>query len=308
MAISRDRLELYRGRWREILPTFGVASSFLQNKHGPCPMCGGKDRFRFDDKNGEGTYFCNSCGAGNGFHLIQHTTGMSFRETVMAVDKIVGAPPAKFERDSEADRQRAAMIRLWRSSEPIVAGSPPALYLARRGLGELALKKHGLRWCSAVRHPASPALHCAMVAQIAGADHKCVNIHITYLNTDGTKVNIEPAKRVMAGRLPEGAAIRLGRPQRVMGIAEGIETALSARILHKMPVWAAVNGALLAKWVPPAEAEEIWIFGDNDINFAGQAKAYGLAHRLAARKSKGKVRIVFPEKPDTDWNDVLLSR
>src|SRR5690348_13963485 len=52
-----------RGRWREILPCLGVETRYLTNKHGPCPLCGGKDRFRFDDKNGDGTYYCNQCGA-----------------------------------------------------------------------------------------------------------------------------------------------------------------------------------------------------------------------------------------------------
>ena len=44
-----------RGRWREILPRFGIAGRFLQNRHGPCPLCGGKDRYRFDDRDGSGS-------------------------------------------------------------------------------------------------------------------------------------------------------------------------------------------------------------------------------------------------------------
>ncbi|MDI5829610.1 hypothetical protein MJN51_36035, partial [Salmonella enterica subsp. enterica serovar Kentucky] len=34
-------------------------------RHAPCPACGGKDRFRFDD-NGRGSFICNQCGAGDG--------------------------------------------------------------------------------------------------------------------------------------------------------------------------------------------------------------------------------------------------
>ncbi len=40
------------------------------NQHGPCPVCGGKDRFRFDDKRGRGTWFCNYCGHGDGLDLV----------------------------------------------------------------------------------------------------------------------------------------------------------------------------------------------------------------------------------------------
>jgi putative DNA primase/helicase len=46
-----------RGRWREILPQLGIDPRFLSNKQGPCPMCGGKTRFRFDDRDGSGSYY-----------------------------------------------------------------------------------------------------------------------------------------------------------------------------------------------------------------------------------------------------------
>ena len=36
-------------------PSLGVPAKALTNRHGPCPICGGKDRFRFDDKGGRGT-------------------------------------------------------------------------------------------------------------------------------------------------------------------------------------------------------------------------------------------------------------
>ena len=45
-------------------------------KHTSCPACGGKDRFRFDDKQGDGTFYCNQCGAGNGFQLIMNVLNM----------------------------------------------------------------------------------------------------------------------------------------------------------------------------------------------------------------------------------------
>ena len=47
--------ELASGRWHGILTALGVPQEFLTGKHGPCPICGGKDRFRFDNKNGRGT-------------------------------------------------------------------------------------------------------------------------------------------------------------------------------------------------------------------------------------------------------------
>ena len=74
-----DPLEA-NGRWYEILTSLGVSAHYLQDKHGPCPLCGGKDRFRWDDLEGRGTYICNQCGAGTGVTLVmkfKHPCGLS---------------------------------------------------------------------------------------------------------------------------------------------------------------------------------------------------------------------------------------
>jgi phage/plasmid primase-like uncharacterized protein len=41
--------ERAHGRWREILPALGIDGRFLTGKNCPCPMCGGRDRFRLID-------------------------------------------------------------------------------------------------------------------------------------------------------------------------------------------------------------------------------------------------------------------
>lgn len=57
------------GHWPRILPALGV--KVIKNRHQTCPVCGGSDRFRFDDKEGRGTWFCNQCGAGDGLKLVE---------------------------------------------------------------------------------------------------------------------------------------------------------------------------------------------------------------------------------------------
>ena len=57
------------GKWRGILLSVGVPETALNRRHGPCPMCGGTDRFRFDDKEARGTWICGQCGAGDGVML-----------------------------------------------------------------------------------------------------------------------------------------------------------------------------------------------------------------------------------------------
>lgn len=63
------------GKWQQILLSNGVTGDVLDGRHHPCPGCGGKDRMRFDDKDGRGTFFCNGGGtpiAGDGFEALVH--------------------------------------------------------------------------------------------------------------------------------------------------------------------------------------------------------------------------------------------
>jgi putative DNA primase/helicase len=129
-----------------------------------------------------------------------------------------------------------------------------------------------------------------------------VNLHCTFLTPDGQKADVSPAKRVMAGPLPDGCAIRLAPANEFMGIAEGIETAISASLLYALPVWAAVNGMLLSKWVPPEQAKRIYVFADNDASYTGQSKAYALANRLVVQH-KLEVEVLVPPQAGDDWND-----
>ena len=94
-----DVMDLARGRWVEILSTIGgVPVSFLDDKHKPCPSCGeGRDRFRFDDIDGNGTWYCNQCGgkdgaggAGNGISLLMRMKHWSFKEAANAIEQHFG--------------------------------------------------------------------------------------------------------------------------------------------------------------------------------------------------------------------------
>ncbi|MBL8302149.1 MAG: hypothetical protein JNM26_05190, partial [Ideonella sp.] len=48
-----ERIEAARlrahGRWTEILAAGGVDARILQHRNGPCPLCGGTDRFQYTD-------------------------------------------------------------------------------------------------------------------------------------------------------------------------------------------------------------------------------------------------------------------
>lgn len=79
--------------WPAILISQGVGAEFLINRHGPCPGCGGRDRFRFDDRDGRGSWVCGGGGemrTGDGFDLLMHVHGWSQRESFQAVSSWLG--------------------------------------------------------------------------------------------------------------------------------------------------------------------------------------------------------------------------
>ncbi len=65
------------GNWRAVLSSHGIDDRLLDGRHHPCPGCGGTDRFRFDDKEGRGTWICGQGGgaplAGDALELLVHT-------------------------------------------------------------------------------------------------------------------------------------------------------------------------------------------------------------------------------------------
>ena len=95
-----------QGRWAEVLSGLGIDSDYLRKHHGECPGCGGKDRFRFDDINGRGTWYCSGGGndqAGDGFQLLQHVHGWDTKEALARVAGFLGVGPATSLSAAEAD-------------------------------------------------------------------------------------------------------------------------------------------------------------------------------------------------------------
>lgn len=298
--------EAARGKWRGILLQLGVSDKNLSGKHGPCPMCGGTDRFRFDNKGGDGGYICGQCGAGNGFDLLRGVNGWDFKRTASEVDRIVGniaADPAR-KQPNEA-RQREDRQRLWASGVTIRADNPASRYIGSRGL-YLPQNPDCLRYVERCPVPREHGggFAPAMIALVMPAGEGYANIHRTFLRPDGSgKADMAEPRAMMPGRIADGSAIRLANVHgERLGIAEGIETAIAASQRFNVPTWAAINSTILMKWQPPAGVNEVVIFGDNDRLHGGQMAAETLAHRLAVKGFAVDVRI--PPEVGKDWADV----
>ena len=137
MAMTPPPLhERARGRWHGILPAIGISEKFLKRKNGPCPMCGGKDRWRFTDIDGKGTWFCNQCYGGSGVDLVMKFTGLPFHAAARRIERALGDVPAEPIRADRTDEQkRASLNALWKSGRAVAAGDPVDRWLRARGVG-----------------------------------------------------------------------------------------------------------------------------------------------------------------------------
>jgi len=138
----------------------------------------------------------------------------------------------------------------------------------------------------------------------AAADpHHLMSLHFTWVRGDGTKANVTPARRYLGGHAKAGGVVRLWPDECVgesLGVAEGIETALSLAHYHA-PVWACLDAGNLAALPAMPGINQLIIGVDNDD--AGKAAAARCAQRwLAAGCS---VQTVESTEPGQDLNDVL---
>jgi putative DNA primase/helicase len=282
------------GKWPRIISAL-VGEQFTNTrKHQPCPRGQGTDRFRFSDHDGTGTFFCAcSEGRSDGFDLLRCVRSCSFAEAANLVESVIGPTP---DRDT-TPKPRAARMETVTVNE--------SKYLASRGL-EIA---PGLRWSRSVDYfdeqGKKVGAYPAMLGEIYrgdGDDLKFLGYHVTYLH-NGAKAPVPTPRKILEGGV-SGGSVRLYPAAEVMGVGEGIETCIASKMMTDIPTWAALNTALLQAWEPPAIAKKVFIFGDKDSNFAGQAAAYALAKRL---RGKGlEVVVELPAEADIDWNDVWL--
>lgn len=328
---SRTLHQHVQGHWPAVLAAVGVDTSRLNGKHGPCPGCGGKDRFRFEDKDGRGTFFCSEgCGsrlAGDGFALLMHVCDWSFSQAAGFVRQYLGMEsvivpnlvPAK-RRDatsaSRGDRDASeGLNKIWGECQPLSTGddTPLARYICQRGLsaimddfpGNLRLHAGLPYWLDGAMVGRFPV----MIGRVQNVEGSLVGLHQTYLSPDGGKARVDgPVKKKRSCRAgsTSGCGIWLYSDDSAqLAIAEGIETALAVRGagLTKGNLVAGVSDNGVANFVLPKGIGQVDIWADHD--HAGIRAAEALANRC---KSRGiAVRILLPGLYGQDWLDVLVA-
>ncbi|EKD5044420.1 toprim domain-containing protein, partial [Salmonella enterica] len=285
------------GHWPRILPALGV--KVIKNRHQSCPVCGGSDRFRFDDKEGRGTWFCNQCGAGDGLKLVEKVFGVSASEAAGKVNAVTGnLPPvapeviAAAEAETEADRKAAAAlaVRLMEKTRPASGNA----YLTHKGF---------------------PGHECVMLTathKTGGVTFRAGDMVVPLYDNAGALVNVQlinsdGLKRTLKGGAVKGTCHIIGGQKQAgkrLWIAEGYATALTVHHLTGETVMVALSPvnllslASLARQKHPAC--QIVLAADRDLNGNGQSKA-----AAAADACEGIVALppVFG-----DWNDAFMQK
>ena len=186
-------------------------------------------------------------------------------------------------------------LRIWRGGVP-VAGTPAELYLAARAL---VTDSPELRYHPRTPHGPKPATRFrpALIAAVRD-EHGLVAVHRSFLDLRRPRLAALPDPRCGLGAYGRGA-VRLGGVAPRLGLAEGIETALSASVLFGVPCWATLGTERFRRVALPPEVSELLLFVDND---SGGRRAEALA-----REAFGHLPIMVqaPRREGWDWNDVL---
>ncbi|EBZ9954476.1 DNA primase [Salmonella enterica subsp. enterica serovar Senftenberg] len=283
------------GHWPRILPALGV--KVIKNRHQSCPVCGGSDRFRFDDKEGRGTWFCNHCGAGDGLKLVEKVFGVTPSEAAGKVNAVTGnLPPvapeviAAAEAETVADRKAAAAlaVRLMEKIRPATGNA----YLTRKGF------------------PAQECLTLTVMHKTGGVTFRTGDVVVPLSDDTGALVNLQlinadGLKRTLKGGQVKGAChVIEGKKQagKRLWIAEGYATALTVHHLTGETVMVALSSVNLLSLASLARQKypacQIVLAADRDLNGDGQSKA-----AAAADACEGIVALppVFG-----DWNDAFI--
>jgi hypothetical protein len=272
---------------------------------GPCPRCGGEDRFSVSLR--KQVFNCRGCQIGGDvIALVQFLHRCDFKT---AVEILTGenrptmqAPLASSRRidaDDDAARTKTALT-WWREAGPI-GNTVAELYLWQRHIRlPLGMSGRVLRY-----HPA-----CPFGPEIT---HPCLLSLFRNIRTDMPQAVMRTALGPGGARIdrkafgPIGdAAIKLTADEDVtygLTIGEGLETTLRAMLDHwYAPAWALGSAQAIAKFPVLAGIECLTILVDNDESGTGRIVASECTERW--RRAGQNVRHIMPDEIGQDMADL----
>jgi putative DNA primase/helicase len=306
-----DLAKRCEGKWPSILMALGLLDQkALAHKDTACPVCGGKDRFRFGDK-GYGAWFCHVCKCGGGgISLVMRVTGTDFKGAAKLIETVIGraSAHAAFGGGGNGADKPKDPLKSWRQATSVF-GTPVEAYLRSRGIELTQNEALSLRAHPSLFHWISQSKWPCMVAAVGPAGGPPVTCHQTFLDVGiPAKAPVEKPRLFPAGTPPVGGAwFCTAIPDAEFVVAEGIETTLSAmRLCGALAGCAALSAGGIERLVLPPEARRVRVFADHDELQQGLAGAVEAARRW---RSEGRmVTVIMATEAGEDANDVWLRR
>jgi hypothetical protein len=223
----------------------GVTMKGTVERSGPCPACGGTDRFSINTR--KNIFNCRGAGGGDVIAMVEHLDSCEF---LAACETLTGRPPpgrdqaetdeersarearlaaraeqrrieeadARAREDRERQETQESVERLWQTAKPIT-GTPAATYLEARGLTPPARLTQDLRFVpdlgyhgfanAAADRPSPLGSYPAMLAAIRAVDGTIIGLHRTYLDPSKPRKLTPPGDR------------KRNKAKKVMGDAKG---------------------------------------------------------------------------------------
>lgn len=299
-AFISDTLNAARHRWQDILPQLGITVP-AHHKHGACPYCGGKDRFRFDDQQGRGTWFCNHCGAGDGLSLVALVHGCTPAQAthqVAACLPLVALPPVVPSFAPKGHPHFSIAQRVDELLAQCVKG--PAPYLQAKGLEDFsdrfAVLAHGSVTCGNVKFPSG-----TLVVPLQGSAGQITGAQL---------IDPQGCKRMLTGSKLKASYVALRhddalQPERII-ITEGVATGLAVATFTTGSVFAALSATNLRAVALGLRSQypdvQIVIAGDQDCE-TGQMLNPGRHHAQNAALAVHGFVTLPPTDQKADWDD-----
>lgn len=314
-------------------------------KHVACPVHGTSARppFRiFKDFEETGGVVCSNCGMkADGFATLGWLLNIDVTEARNRIADLLGVsdpkyqptvynappPPPQPPEPPPPEPDMALKKRLadmWRTAVPLsdAQARPARQYLINRGVRGLKELPQCLRY-----HPMVPYYEPdgddsskmvktgefpAILAAVYRQDGQIAALHRTYITEKGFKALVPEVKKlsgVWDAKPLSGAFIPLAQRSTVLGVTEGIETALAVSTATFMPMWACVSASLMPSIWIPEEVRTVVIWADHDRSNAGMAAAEKLQERLLAEGRQVIIALPGAQIPDgakgIDWMDML---
>lgn len=291
------------GHWPELLAAMGIDTP-SRGKHGPCPACGGKDRFRLDDKGGRGTWICSQCGNGDGLDLVCRVLSTTPKAAAELLAPLVGVSAAGVE---PAERERIHQQQQARAEQERKQDEQQRQKAARRAAaiaGDVAqgvspyLTVRGLEWPQAT-------INRTLIRE-GGENYPAGSLVVVLTDEAGALVNVQliradSTKRYLAGGQKAEAYHRIDGGE-LVGVVEGYATGLSVHLAIGATVYCAMDCGNLAAVAQIARRQHpkarILLCGDNDEHTQGNP---GKTKAEQAAAAIGGLVALPPVAGD--WND-----